>query len=365
MQLRRSILLALLIITIIYFEIHSCSEDRLTEPNGTTPEASDLICGAGDLYFIDHDTGWVIGMLGTVMATTDGGDSWSGAVIPGVSLTDVFFIDRDRGWVVGRDGKIFRTYDGGATWERAIFSGTPQSTDLFEIRFMNDTLGFTLAYDGVYRTTDGGALWENHWLPVIPKKGAWNMSIIDDRTVYLLGSSWMDPDPELIHKTMDGGSSWCAVEGSESSVLRAVMTIEFIDEYTGWAGGGVIMKTSDGGESWMMQREEATVREFHFCDTLRGYAVGGRTILRTEDGGQSWHEITPVCDRIADLRAVYFLDARHGYVVGRGTDEPFGSKLYKVSLVFETNDGGDTWSTADFLFDYTPYMTSDADREGD
>ncbi len=365
MQLRRSILLALLIIFIIYFEIHSCSEDRMTEPNGTTPEVSDLICGARDLFFIDHDTGWVIGTLGTIMATTDGGDSWHGAVISDVSLTDIFFIDQTRGWVVGKDGRIYRTDDGGTTWERAIFSGSPQGTDLYKIRFMSDSLGFVLGYDGVYRTTDEGMSWENNWLPVIPKKGAWNMSLVNDCTGYLLGSSWMDPDPELVYKTEDGGLSWCAMEGSESSILRAVMTIEFIDEYNGWVGGGVIMKTSDGGRSWITQLEEATVREFHFCDPLRGYAVGGKTILRTEDGGESWNNITPVDDRIADLRAMYFLDAYHGYVVGRGPDEPYGSKLYKVSFVLETDDGGDNWRTEDFLFDYTPYQTLDTDQEMD
>ncbi len=362
MQLRRSILLALLIVFIIYFELHSCSEDRVTEPNGTTPEASDLVCSARDLFFIDHDTGWVIGTLGTIMATTDGGHSWRGAVISDANLTDIFFIDRTRGWVVGKNGKIYRTYDGGATWERAIFSGTTQDTDLYEIRFMSDLLGFVLGYDGVYKTTDAGMIWENHWLPVIPKKGAWNMSIINDYTGYLLGSSWMDPDPELVYKTEDGGLSWRAVEGSESSILSAVMTIEFIDEHTGWVGGGVVMKTADGGKTWTMQREKATVRQFHFCDPSRGYAVGGRTILRTEDGGESWIDISPVDDRIVDLRAMYFIDAYHGYVVGRGPDEPYGSKLYKVSLVLETQDGGDTWCIADFLFDYTPYLTLDTDQ---
>lgn len=361
MQLRRSILLALLIIFIIYFEIHSCSEDRVTEPNGSTPVASDLVCGAHGVFFLDHDTGWVIGALGTIMYTTDGGDSWHGVVIPDVTLTDIFFLDRSRGWVVGGNGRMYRTYDGGATWERAIFSGTPQNTDLYEIRFMGDSLGFVLGYDGVYRTTDAGFRWENNWLPVILEKGAWNMSFVDDTIGFLLGSSWMEPDPELVYKTGDGSVSWCAVEGSRSSVLRGVMTIEFIDGNTGWAGGGVIMKTADGGATWSMQREEATVRDFHFEDALRGYAVGGKAILRTEDGGTSWRDITPADERIVDLRALCFLDAFHGFVVGRGVDEACGEKIYKVSLVLETTDGGDTWSIADFLFDYTPYHTVEID----
>jgi len=365
MQLRRSIPLALLIILFIYFEIHSCSDEHVTDPNDPTPEATDLICNAHDLFFIDDETGWVLGTLGTIMATTDGGDSWNGAVIPDAVLNDIFFLDRDTGWVAGKDGSMYRTYDGGAHWERSIFSGTPQDTDLYEIRFMSHSLGFVLGYDGVYRTADAGMLWQNYWLPVIPKKGAWNMSLINDCTGYLLGSSWMDPDPELVYKTEDGGLSWRAVEGSESSILKAVMTIEFIDENRGWAGGGVIMRTVDGGNSWTMQLEDATVREFYFCDSSCGYAVGGRTILHTEDGGGSWIDITPVDARIADLRAVYFLDMNHGFVVGRGPDELHGSAVYKVSLVLETEDGGVSWDVTNFLFDYTPYQLLDAEQERD
>jgi photosystem II stability/assembly factor-like uncharacterized protein len=355
MQLRRSILLAILIILFIYFEIHSCSEDRLIEPNGPNPESTDLICKAHKVFFIDHDTGWVLGKLGTMMRTTDGGETWHGTVIPDASLNGVFFLDRNRGWIVGKAGKIYRSFDGGVMWERTIFSGEPQGTDLYDIQFLNDMVGFVLGYAGVYRTADAGMLWKNYWLPVIPNKGAWNMSLIDDCLGYLLGSSWMDPDPELVYKTEDGGLSWHPVEGSESSVLRAVMTIEFIDDNTGWAGGGIIMKTVDSGRSWTIQREESTVREFHFCSPSYGFAVGGMTILRTQDGGDSWDDVTPDDGRIMDLRSACFIDENYGFVVGRGPEEPRGSRLYVSSFVLRTTDGGETWDTEEFLYDYTEF----------
>jgi photosystem II stability/assembly factor-like uncharacterized protein len=349
-----------MIIFFIYFEIHSCAEDRPIEPGIPAPVASNLVCGARDVFFLDHETGWVLGSLGTIMRTTDGGETWKGASIPDAELNSVYFLDRMRGWVVGKDGRIYQSHDGGAGWERSIFSGTPNDSDLYEIRFIDENLGFILGYDGLYRTEDAGMIWENYWLPVIPRKGAWNMSLVNNSTAYLLGSSWMDPDPELVHKTEDGGLSWRAVEGSESSVLRAVMTIEFIDESNGLAGGGVIMKTTDGGNSWTMRLEEATVREFHFTDPSTGYAVGGRKILRTADRGDSWEDITPADERIFDLRCVHFIDATHGFVVGRGEDMTHDTNLYKVSIVLETEDGGESWRIEEFLYDFTAYRAMES-----
>lgn len=361
MQLRRSILLAIMIILFVYFEIHSCSEDRPVGPVDPIVEDPGIICDAGHVFFLDRDHGWVIGSLGTLIRTTDGGVTWEGTVIEGMRLTDVNFIDEEKGWVVGREGKIYRTFDGGSSWERAIFSGYPQYTDFYQVRFVSDTLGYILAYDGVFRTIDGGMLWENNWLSVIPNKGAWDMSLVDINTVYLLGSHWTDTDPRLIYITEDSGENWQSVEGSEASVLRGVMTISFVSSNTGWAGGGIVMKTSDGGGSWTTQLGEATVRKFFFLSEEHGFAVGGRRIMRTKDGGEMWEDVSPVDDRIVNIRDVYFLDDLTGWVVGKGLEENVGSKVFRHSIILNTEDGGDTWCITDFSFDYTGFVSTESD----
>ena len=177
------------------------------------------------------------------------------------------------------------------------------------------------------------------------------MSMIDNQTGYLLGSLWTDSDPALLYRTIDGGFHWSGIEGSEASILRSILEIEFIDCQTGWAGGGTIMKTVDGGRTWESQLEETTVREFSFLDYDTGFAVGGETILKTTDGGCSWIDITPDDDRIADLRGVQFLDKMTGWVVGRGREEMIGEDYYKFSIVLKTVDGGDSWTLMKFGYD--------------
>ena len=352
MQLRRSVLLAICIILFVYFEIHSCSKDNIAAPKGATPVES-IICAATDVYFQDSDFGCVAGALGTIIVTADGGRTWEGAVIDEGNLTDLQFINRSNGWVVGKDGAICHTIDGGAEWTRIAPSGFSVDEDFFKIAFFNENLGYVLGYGGVYKTENAGKDWVNNWLPVVPNRGAWDMSFVDDRTGYLLGSRYTDPDPSIIYRTTNGGSTWTGVAGSKASILRTVLAICFVDGMTGWAGGGVIMKTTDGGESWTTQVPIATVREFCFLSDAFGFAAGGKSILRTKDGGTTWENVTPKDDRIKDLRSVYFIDATNGWVVGRGADEQVGDSYIKHSILLRTSDGGTTWTIRDFGYDFT------------
>ncbi len=358
MQLRRSILLAIMIVLIIYFEIHSCSEDSITIPddNGKNGPVPGLICEANDIFFIDEQTGWAVGAHGTGMYTRDGGTTWTGFVLDDIRLTDINFRDPDNGWIVGKNAMIFSSDDSGVTWNRRIFSGYPVDDDLYQVVFFNEQLGYIQGYHGVFRTDDGGMMWENNWLPIVTYRGTWDMSIVDEGTAFLLGSRWTESDPILLYKTDDGGITWVGIEGSRSSVMKAMLTICFMDEMTGWAGGGIIKKTTDGGETWEIQIDQASVREFCFLDDERGFAVGGGTILRTTDGGICWEDVTPDDARVVDLRSVSFITNLKGWIIGRSNDEITGTKTIKHSIVLMTDDGGESWTFKDFPFDYTEYM---------
>lgn len=351
LQLIRSTILALAIISLVYFEIHSCSKDEIAAPQPPDIVADNLVLAATDVYFRDADFGCVSGAAGTLMITADGGRTWSGEAIDGGNLNDVQFLDRERGWVAGKDGALYSTNDGGRIWVRSESAGLPPLEDYFKIAFANADLGYALGYGGVYHTSDGGANWRNDWLPGVVDRGALDMSFVDERTGFLLGSRYLDADPIVIYRTTDGAVTWSPVEGSRSSKLRTVLTITFLDERTGWAAGGAILKTTDGGATWETQLATATVREIFFVDADAGFAVGGKTMLRTKDGGATWTNVTPGDDRIVDLRGVHFLDAERGWVVGRGPDVTDGERTYKRSLLLATTNGGESWTIRQFLFD--------------
>lgn len=353
MQLRRSVLLVLMIIMFVYFEIHSCSEDLAVAPSMTVEESEDIIYRAMDIYFIDDATGWMVGSEGTIASTTDGGDTWIGQVVDSCDFRDVQFIDERNGWIAGKDGALYNTVDGGSTWERIISGGYPVDEDFSQLQILGQAIGFVQGFLGVYRTEDGGFEWVNYWLPFVPYKGAWSMSFIDEHTGYLLGTRWMEADPILLYSTDDGGVTWLGITEAISSVLRGVLTIAFVDANTGWAGGSVIMKTVDGGRTWETQRESIVVREFCFFDEMTGYAIGGKFLLKTTDGGATWIDIAPEDDRIVDLRGCYFLSESKGWIVGLGPEKTVGTRVFQSSIILETEDGGASWTITESAYDCT------------
>ena len=352
MQHRRSVLLALMIIALILFETHSCSEDSSVSPEPPMEIKNELL-GANDVYFADAEHGWIVGRLGTAVVTEDGGESWTPVKIEQIDIRGVYFSDTQNGWVVGREGRLYVSGDGGYTWERKVFTGYPEMDDLFEVRFVNNSEGFILGYHGVFVTEDGGIDWVNNWLPIVEYRGAWSMTVIDKDNAYLMGSRWTDSDPELIYVTEDGGLNWSAVPGSNASILRGIITIEFSDCQTGWAGGGAVMKTTDGGRTWTTQLETATVREFFIHDALSVIAVGKTSIIRTMDGGETWTDAAPEDDRIVDLRAVHFVDSSRGWIAGVGREEVRDGRTIVYTVVLTTTDGGATWSVREFSYETT------------
>ena len=129
------------------------------------------------------------------MRTEDGGATWTRVAIPiepgvGVHLRDVCFADAQHGWVVGENGTILATVDGGTTWTRQSegvpvptprrpqvvhkqygldtlpdIEGPPPGLQLMSVRFLDASRGWTVGFfpsEGrsvVLRTVDGGATW--------------------------------------------------------------------------------------------------------------------------------------------------------------------------------------------------------------
>lgn len=99
---------------------------------------------------------------------------------------------------------------------------------------------------------------------------------------------------------------------------------------------GVVLLSDDQGASYRQVRSvpvSSKLTAVHFADAQRGWAVGHwGAILATSDGGETWTVQRLKTDEDRPLLAVHFIDARHGVAVG----------LW--SLVLTTDDGGQTWT---------------------
>jgi len=84
-------------------------------------------------------------------------------------------------------------------------------------------------------------------------------------------------------------------------------------------GGGVVLKTSDGGATWTKittPNGGNSVLAIYFISPSNGWATGAAgTIEHTTDGGTTWQlEQSGTVTRA--LRAVAFVDADHGWAAG-------------------------------------------------
>jgi len=113
-------------------------------------------------------------------------------------------------------------------------------------------------------------------------------------------------------------------------------SVKFISSEIGWAVGnyGTIIRTTDGGITWLLQTSETTsdLNDVSFTDPNNGTVVGDEgTILGTSNGGTTW--TAQISGTIHDLNGVSFTDVNVGTAVGTN------------GTILRTTNGGATWSS--------------------
>ncbi|HXJ36281.1 MAG TPA: YCF48-related protein [Candidatus Eisenbacteria bacterium] len=241
--------------------------------------------------------GWMVGELGRILRTTDGGKSWvrqdAGTKRPFLAMA---CRDARTAWIAGKEGIVYGTKDGGDTWTQFQ---TGSNRHVFSIEFPTAERGHLVGDFGtMVHTEDGGKTW----------------------TVSRIPESVVLPDTAL-----DTG-----VEPGDVNLYG----MSFGDADHVWVVGefGIIVASDDGGRTWHQQHTpiESTLFGIKFTDAKHGFAVGiDSTILATEDGGETWRTVPPPVTQ----RSYYDIALRGttGWIVGDS------------GTVLKTTDGGATW----------------------
>ncbi|MBS1515909.1 MAG: T9SS type A sorting domain-containing protein [Bacteroidetes bacterium] len=285
-----------------------------------------------DLCFINSQTGWVVTSSGNMYKTINGGYTWTTKGI-GAFLRCISFSDSLRGFIGIYDTAfggfpLLRTSDGGSTWVGASGLPTPKAkgfcgiqcvdantiyavgriespariikstnggsswfylnidtslaTRLVDIKFFTPDSGFVTGGKGpsnlstpvILFTSDGGTTWISKFTGsnLTTNQAIWKISFSSRN--YAVGSFNQQAANLQFVKSTDGGMTWNMFS---QAVSPSVFTqgIAFINENTGWVGGGAsTYLTTNGGVNWTNNTFGTGINRIRFYSDTLGYASG-------------------------------------------------------------------------------------------
>ena len=227
-----------------------------------------------------------VGDHGTILLSDDDGKTFRQAksVPTRATLNSVSFANKSIGWAAGHWGTILKTTDGGETW---ILQRTDTSTDrpLFAVHAID--AGHAVAvglWSFVLTTADGGAQWGNVKLSLPPDGGK------ADRNLFGLFSNsgilYASAERGLILRSNDNGNTWSYLSTGYKGTFWAGIALS---DGTLLVGGlrGTVFRSSDAGKTWQQV-------DSHGKSSITAFSASGNSIvavgldgvvLQSTDGG--------------------------------------------------------------------------------
>lgn len=293
--------------------------------------------GFMDIAIINRNEFWGVGYDGQdsrrIYYSKDGGHNWEikQLTIRGFGLNAITFADAQHGWAVGGYGTVLRTTNGGQTWEEL---NRPTTFDLTEVQFINSQVGYIAGREwfkdpdtgaGTYRveilrTDDGGQNWRTCYRND-ESGNVFQMALLSESI--LVASI----DSNTLIRTSDGGETWQIVATGKGDFVSVVLN----SDGSGWTVGhdGSFYKSADQGKTWL-KFNGMSQRLLHqnwvsidFADTKKGMVIGeDGAIAITDDGGLTWVEnATYIKEHLGKVR----LHDTTGIILG-------SQKVYRVDL---------------------------------
>jgi len=277
-----------------------------------------------NLYFLDAQTGWAAGEDGTIIHTSNGGDSWvfQNSTVQ-TFIVDIFFISENLGWAltfrnVFPFGTItLKTTNGGDTW---VAEDYPDENAFMNTIFFFDSLNGWIGGTYIAGTTNGGVTWvkadvDSSMISDLP---VYNFNFYNRQFGYACGG-YLDL-AGVIWRTTNYGESWSATGVSPDQVfdlyiIDSLNAIALSGDPEGFFGTGNI-STTNAGASWTY--DEMTLSGLSFTIDFRteneGWSASGYKFLITSDNGVTWENKEPPGNAV--IFDLTFLDSRNGFAVG-------------------------------------------------
>jgi len=304
---------------ILFFLTASCFAQQWTHEESHTKES------LRGLSVVSNKIAWASGTHGTYVRTTDFGQTWVPAQVPGaesLDFRDVEAFSADLAYLLaagpGEQSRIYKTNDGGKHWDVQFSNHEPKGF-LDCMAFWDSQRGIVVGdpVNGKFQlltTNDGGQHW-NYISPesLPPAKDGEGAFAASGTCITTQGKSntWFvtGGSTARVFRSSDAGKTWSV---SDTPIMygpasAGIFSIAFHDAKHGVIAGGDykepergganLAKTSDGGRTWMLVRVSPQ-KYFSAVAYLGGryggvFAGGSSCIGSSVNGLRSWKEFVP------------------------------------------------------------------------
>lgn len=189
----------------------------------------------------------------------------------------------------------------------------PSNSDAIEFALTGEATGWLKVGNRIFRTESNGAEWREVTPLMNQDESLVDVYFSDSNRAYALILTETGEELRLdLLQTIDSGSSWQAKPVIFSDSTHGLQDLPFGNAFLQWQGkengwilvkqaassnfsAGLLLHTSDGGESWQVN-EPPAAEDFIFMDENLGFMadpVDAASLYQTQDGGKSWQSIQP------------------------------------------------------------------------
>lgn len=275
-------------------------------------------------YLVGGTHAFLVGYNKAILYSNDQAQSFSDIsfVFDG-DLADIVFADDKNGLAGIDNGSLLSTSDNGETWTQME---APDVNDIDAIEFASDGSLLIAGANNIWRSIDR----MNYDVVLNSVGGVIDIQKNPDGSVVYAVAS------DLVSVSMDNGISWTDILTKPVGFDGFFSTLDAPAEDIIYVGGsdGFFIKSVDGGQTWnpFIQIGTDRINAMDFIDANTGFFLSRDSVRVTKDGGGTF---SGLARRPFNGREIDMADELNGFIVG--------SNGANNGEIYQTEDGGLTW----------------------